>query len=107
MKVKTENQNVKQQSNKKLRRLKRRDLLQILLESEEELRQVKETLAQERILHELKCDLMQQKYDLLKQSLEDQILEDTEEIQGIIKAIQSNEQYQIDNIAGATESFRE
>ena len=107
MKKKTENQDVKQHSNKKLRRLKRRDLLQFLLESEEELRQVKQTLAQERILQEEKCDLMQQKYDLLKQSLSDQIQEDTVEIQGIIEAIQGNKRYQIDNIAGvsATDSL--
>ena len=102
MKNKTENRDVKQHSNKKLRRLKRRDLLQFLLESEEELQQLKQTLAQERILHEEKCDLMQEKYDLLKQSLSDQIQEDTEEIQGIIKAIQGNKQYQFDNIAGAS-----
>ena len=94
MKKKTENQDVKQHSNKKLRRLKRRDLLQFLLESEEELQEVKQTLAQERILHAEKCDLMQQKYDLLKQSLLDQIQEDTAEIQGIIEAIQGIRSYQ-------------
>ena len=52
VKKKIENQDVKQHSNKKLRRLKRRDLLQFLLESEEELQQVKQTLAQERILRQ-------------------------------------------------------
>ena len=88
MRKKTENQDVKQHSKKQLRRLKRRDLLQFLLESEEELLQVKQTLARERILHEEKCDLMQQKYNLLNQFLSDQIQEDTEEIQGIIEAIQ-------------------
>ena len=105
MKVKNENQDVKQNSKKQLRRLKRRDLLQFLLESEEELQQVKQTLAQERILHEQKCDLIQQKYDLLNQSLSDQILEDTEEIQGIINAIQDNKRYRFDHIASATDSY--